>query len=66
MDPEEQDLKGLDTDEIFKEIGEFGSFQLKYFILISFICTVPALTAYSYVFTSGIPEFRYKIYIIVT
>lgn len=45
-------------DEIFKEIGEFGKYQLFLLVSICFISTLPAITGYSFVFSAAIPDFR--------
>lgn len=48
----------LDND--FKQIGEFGVYQLLIFILVGLTSCIPALLAYSYIFISGTPEHRFE------
>ena len=48
-------------DEIFKEIGEFGSYQLLVFILAGTTAFIPAIVGHSYNFYGATPNFRCKI-----
>lgn len=50
-----------EIDVIFKEIGEFGKYQLFVFVLIGFIISVTAITSYITVFTDDAPDFRCKL-----
>jgi hypothetical protein len=48
-------------DEIFKEIGEFGPYQLFVFVLLGVIAFIPSIVGYSYSFYGATPDFRCKI-----
>jgi MFS transporter, OCT family, solute carrier family 22 (organic cation transporter), member 4/5 len=48
-------------DEIFKQIGEFGPYQLTLFFLIGITAFIPAIVGYSYSFYGATPDFRCKI-----
>jgi hypothetical protein len=48
-------------DEIFKEIGEFGKYQLLVFILVGTTAFIPAIVGFSYNFYGATPNFRCKI-----
>lgn len=48
-------------DDIFKDVGEFGRCQILLLVLIALTQIISSLTAYSYVFTGAIPDFRCKI-----
>lgn len=47
------------TEEIFKQIGEFGPYQLLIFILVGVIAFEPALVAYSFSFYGATPNHRF-------
>ncbi|RMZ97215.1 organic cation transporter -like [Brachionus plicatilis] len=49
------------TEEIFKQIGEFGPYQLFVFILVGILSFEPALVAYSFSFYGATPNHRCKI-----
>jgi hypothetical protein len=46
-------------ESIFKEIGEFGRYQLLIFILVGIISFVPAIVGYSFGFYAATPSHRY-------
>jgi hypothetical protein len=46
-------------ENIFKEIGEFGRYQLLIFILVGIISFVPAIVGYSFGFYAATPSHRY-------
>ena len=46
----------LDND--FKQIGEFGIYQLLVFVLVGLTSCIPAILAYSYIFIGATPDFR--------
>jgi hypothetical protein len=46
-------------ESIFKEIGEFGRYQLLIFILVGIISFVPAIVGYSFGFYAASPSHRY-------
>lgn len=48
-------------DEIFKEIGEFGPYQLFVFVLLGVVAFIPSIVGYSYSFYGATPDFRCKI-----
>jgi hypothetical protein len=56
----EEDVEKIehDIEEIFEEVGQFGKYQLFIFILVGFTASLTALTAYSYIFVGGEPQFR--------
>lgn len=45
-------------ENIFKEIGEFGRYQLLIFILVGIISFVPAIVGYSFGFYAATPSHR--------
>ena len=48
-------------DDIFKEVGEFGPYQLFVFVLVGVIAFIPSIVGYSYSFYGATPDFRCKI-----
>lgn len=46
------------TEEIFKQVGEFGPYQLFIFILVGILAFEPALVAYSFSFYGATPNHR--------
>lgn len=48
-------------EQIFKQVGEFGPYQLFVFILGGLISIVPAIVGYSFAFYAAVPQFRCKI-----
>ncbi len=50
-----------DIEEIYKQIGEFGPYQLFLCVLIGFVSFVPAVVAYGYSFYAATPKHRCKI-----
>ena len=46
-------------ENIFKEIGEFGRYQLLIFVLVGIISFVPAIVGYSFGFYAATPSHRY-------
>ena len=46
------------TDDIYKQIGEFGPYQLLVFILVGIIAFIPAIVGYSYSFYGAVPDHR--------
>jgi hypothetical protein len=48
-------------DDIFKEIGEFGKYQLLVFILVGTTAFIPSIVGFSYSFYGATPNFRCKI-----
>jgi hypothetical protein len=46
-------------NDIFKEIGEFGPYQLLVFILVGFTALIPATVSYSYSFYAAVPNHRF-------
>lgn len=49
-------------DKHFKQVGEFGLYQLIICFLVGTTSFIPALLAYSYIFISATPEHRYIFY----
>ena len=47
-----------DIEEIFKQIGEFGPYQLFLFIIIGLVALVPAVIAYGFSFYGAVPNHR--------
>lgn len=45
-------------EQIFKQVGEFGPYQLFVFILGGLISIVPAIVGYSFAFYAAVPQFR--------
>ncbi len=45
-------------EEIFKQVGEFGRYQLFVLILAGTISFIPAIVGYSFAFYAAIPQFR--------
>lgn len=48
-------------DDIYKEVGEFGPYQLVLFCLIGVTAFIPALVGYSFSFYAAIPDFRCRL-----
>jgi len=48
--------------KIFNEVGEFGPYQLLIILLGGGVSIFQAIDAYSFVFTTAIPNFRYFVY----
>ena len=46
-------------ENIYKEIGEFGRYQLLIFVLVGIISFVPAIVGYSFGFYAATPNHRY-------
>lgn len=46
-------------DELFEQVGHFGKYQLFAIVILSFVATFTSITAYSFVFTTAEPDFRY-------
>lgn len=46
------------TEEIFKQVGEFGPYQLFIFILVGLTAFIPAIVGYSYSFYAATPNHR--------
>ena len=47
-------------ENIYKEIGEFGPYQLLIFALVGIISFVPAIVGYSFGFYAATPNHRYS------
>jgi hypothetical protein len=47
------------TDELFKEVGEFGKYQLSVFVLVGITAFIPAFVGYSYSFYAAVPNHRF-------
>ena len=47
------------TDELFKEVGEFGKYQLLVFVLVGITAFIPAFVGYSYSFYAAVPNHRF-------
>ena len=45
-------------EDVFKEIGEFGPYQLMQFILIGVVAIIPSVMAYGYSFYGAVPNHR--------
>jgi hypothetical protein len=45
-------------DDLYREVGEIGSYQIIIIILISFITIIPAITSFQEVFIGATPEYR--------
>ena len=56
-----KNLVHSNIDVIFKEVGEFGRYQLLVFILVGSIVVVCAIAAYQPVFMDATPQHRCKI-----
>lgn len=52
----------MDFDMVLEEIGEFGRYQKTNYMLICLPVLFAAANSLSYVFTAGIPDYRYYIY----
>lgn len=48
-------------EEIYKQISEFGPYQLLIFVLVGITSLVPAIVGYSYSFYGAVPDHRCKI-----
>lgn len=46
-------------DKIFKEVGEFGPYQLIIILICGASGVIPAMNAYSAVFIAAVPDYRY-------
>jgi hypothetical protein len=46
------------VEDIFKEIGDFGPYQLFLISAISLVAIIPCLVSYGYSFYGAVPEFR--------
>lgn len=51
--------KKMDFDDILVEIGEMGRFQITTYALICLPVLFAAANSLSYVFTAGVPNYRY-------
>lgn len=51
-------------DKIFKEVGEFGPYQLIIILICGASGVIPAMNAYSAVFIAAVPDYRYFFLII--
>lgn len=49
------------TDNIFEEVGDFGSYQSFIFAFVGFASTIPAIVGFSFSFYAATPSFRCKI-----
>lgn len=54
----ESPRKSLDFDDILKEIGEFGRFQILVGVLIGICSAFSAFIIFNFVFGGNIPEHR--------
>lgn len=48
-------------DDIYKEVGEFGPYQLAMFCLIGITAFIPAIVGYSFSFYGAVPDFRCRL-----
>jgi hypothetical protein len=46
------------VEEIFKQIGDFGPYQLFLISAISLVAIIPSLVSFGYSFYGAVPEFR--------
>lgn len=53
-----KDESTVDVDVIFTEIGEFGKFQIVYFILICLPIALSIAFMYNFIFTSAGMDYR--------
>ncbi|XP_014287987.1 organic cation transporter protein [Halyomorpha halys] len=51
----------MDLDDILKELGEFGNYQITIYTLLFFPLALSSMASLSYVFTTGDIEYRCKI-----
>lgn len=58
---DDDDVKNVNLDEIFDQIGQIGPYQILILILVSFTSTIAATNAYSLIFTNAKPDFRYSL-----
>lgn len=50
----------LDFDDMLEELGELGKFQIYTYILVCLPVLFGAANSLSYVFTAGVPNYRYE------
>lgn len=55
----------LDFDDMLEELGELGKFQIYIYILVCLPVLFGAANSLSYVFTAGVPDYRYPHYFYV-
>lgn len=55
----------MDFDRVLSELGEFGRYQKTNYLLICLPVIFAAANAMSYIFTSGVPNYRYNIQFII-
>lgn len=51
-------LENFDLDTIYQELGDFGRFQVKNYLLISVAVVFYSMYMINYIFTSGTVEYR--------
>lgn len=51
-------LDSFDLDTIYKELGDFGRFQIKNYLLISVAVVFYSMYTINYIFTSGTVDYR--------
>jgi hypothetical protein len=49
------------VEDIFKQIGDFGPYQLFLISAISLVAIIPSLVSFGYSFYGAVPEFRCKL-----
>lgn len=52
----------MDFDDMLEEIGEMGKFQITTYALVCIPVFFAAANSLSYVFTAGVPNYRYAIF----
>lgn len=53
----------MDFDDMLEELGEMGRFQLTTYLLVCLPVFFAAANSLSYVFTAGVPKYRYIIFL---
>lgn len=56
-------MTSFDLDTILQELGQFGKFQVKNYVLIAIPIALTACFSLNYIFTAGQLEYRFVIYI---
>lgn len=49
------------TENLFNEVGEYGSYQRSVFVLVGIVSVIPGIVGFSYSFYGATPDFRCKI-----
>lgn len=60
--PEQLQKNSIDFDDVLEELGELGRFQIFTYILVCLPVFFAGANSLSYVFTAGVPKYRFEIF----